>query len=441
MVWNSLLPTDASQWVAEDIRPFRYWGIMGSLWYRVMATPVPVIALTFDIPASDSAPVLALAAVLVSLYVWLLVRIKPPWLRDYRRARLVLLADTVLVAAANLAVAAWVEAPMSQVYWVVLWPLVQGSVMLWLSVSGLRAAFAMVGAALPLFVVMLEVNGAGLPQDRFQHVLEHTLWLLLALAAGQAANVFLRSRAAAALIEGIDEGRAAERMRSLRLMHDTALQALDAVALIAAEEQLSEEDRRRLILRSSREEARQLRTILQQTHQRRPVSQEVAALVAAERTRGLPVRAERVGDGRVTVPSAVQAACCDALREALTNARRHAQASDVAVRTELAEGVLRIDVIDDGVGFDPDQANWGFGLSESIVGRLAEVGARAVLTSAPGAGTTVTLRAAWGRRAGTGPSGTGPSGTAESRTGRGGPGPAGAVRPVVDLTQGADATL
>ncbi len=414
MVWNSLLPTDASQWVADDVRPFRYWGVMGSLWYRVMATPVPVIALTFDIPASDSLPVLALAAGLLSCYVLLLVRIKPPWLRDHRHTRLVLLADTVVVLGANLVVATLVDAPMSQVYWVVLWPLVQGSVMLWLAVSGLWAAVAMVVGAVNVLVVMIWINGAGLPQDRFQHILEHTLWLLLALGAAQAANVFLRSRAAAALVEGIDEGRAAERLRSLRLMHDTALQALDAVALIAAEEELSEEDRRRLILRSSREEARQLRTILQQTHRRRPIAQEVAALVAAERLRGLPIRTEQVGDARPSVPPAIQDACCEALREALTNARRHAQATAVLVRTDLRDGAVCVEVVDDGIGFDPGEASWGFGLTESIVGRLAEVGARATLTSTAGAGTTVSLRATWRP-------------------------PATAGRQVVDLTRGADA--
>jgi signal transduction histidine kinase len=76
--------------------------------------------------------------------------------------------------------------------------------------------------------------------------------------------------------------------------------------------------------------------------------------------------------------------------EAMTNARQHADCHDVLVHCAYSERELRVEVRDDGRGFDPREAaaNGHFGL----VGMRERAGAlRASLTieSAPGIGTTI----------------------------------------------------
>jgi Histidine kinase-, DNA gyrase B-, and HSP90-like ATPase len=104
-----------------------------------------------------------------------------------------------------------------------------------------------------------------------------------------------------------------------------------------------------------------------------------------------------VGDGGVppTPPTAEQVlAIAGAVREAVTNARKHARASQVVVRVEIAgDGQTVVTVTDDGIGFDPDRAAGGSGLGvrRSIVGRMRRVGGHASVEDAPGGGTLVKL--------------------------------------------------
>jgi signal transduction histidine kinase/ligand-binding sensor domain-containing protein len=80
--------------------------------------------------------------------------------------------------------------------------------------------------------------------------------------------------------------------------------------------------------------------------------------------------------------------------EALHNAVRHASAREVVLTLEPADGQWALSVRDDGVGFDPlmsGKAKHGYGLS-GMRRRAEEIGGRLSVDSAPGAGTTVTLR-------------------------------------------------
>ena len=79
-------------------------------------------------------------------------------------------------------------------------------------------------------------------------------------------------------------------------------------------------------------------------------------------------------------------------QEALTNAVRHASASCVAVRLETKEGVLRLVVSDDGVGFDLEQIRSRGDENVGLVGmseRIALVEGDMRIDSSPGRGTTV----------------------------------------------------
>jgi anti-sigma regulatory factor (Ser/Thr protein kinase) len=116
--------------------------------------------------------------------------------------------------------------------------------------------------------------------------------------------------------------------------------------------------------------------------------------VTAE-ARSLDSKVELVVGHIGTPPTSEQvAALAGAVREAVTNARKHAQASTVIVRVETGlDGRTAVTVTDDGVGIDPELvANaTGLGVKGSIVGRMKRVGGHASLEDAPGGGTLVTL--------------------------------------------------
>jgi signal transduction histidine kinase len=82
------------------------------------------------------------------------------------------------------------------------------------------------------------------------------------------------------------------------------------------------------------------------------------------------------------------------VQEGLANVRRHARAQRAEVRIEQRDGRRVVTIVDDGEGFDGDDAVGGQGL-RNIRARIASIGAALALRSSPGAGTAleVTLRA------------------------------------------------
>jgi signal transduction histidine kinase len=82
--------------------------------------------------------------------------------------------------------------------------------------------------------------------------------------------------------------------------------------------------------------------------------------------------------------------------EALNNAIRHARAEHVTVRLARDDGVIVVEVADDGIGFDPqapDLRSRHLGLT-SMEERARESGGRLRIKSGPGAGTTVRIELA-----------------------------------------------
>jgi signal transduction histidine kinase len=82
--------------------------------------------------------------------------------------------------------------------------------------------------------------------------------------------------------------------------------------------------------------------------------------------------------------------------EALHNALRHAHAANVSVAIAQRDGLLTVEVHDDGVGFDPSGAELRsrhLGLT-SMEERARELGGELRIRSAPGAGTTVRFQVA-----------------------------------------------
>jgi signal transduction histidine kinase len=160
----------------------------------------------------------------------------------------------------------------------------------------------------------------------------------------------------------------------------------------------------------------------------------VQAVAAEMRTRGLDVHVEVTADGAAPwkwapVPVPVAAAISNAAREALSNAAAHAGTGEAWVEVSLAApdgdapernatagnatagnatagnatvpGWLRVTVRDRGSGFDLGRVDPArLGLQRSIIERTADCGGQASIWSAPGQGTTVSI--CWPAIAGTG---------------------------------------
>ncbi len=129
-----------------------------------------------------------------------------------------------------------------------------------------------------------------------------------------------------------------------------------------------------------------------------------AGLAAALRVYGrrfadaskLAVRVETTdAAARLAIDPAIEDEAFRVVREALTNVRKHASAGRVAIRLDVAEGWLVVEVEDDGRGFDPaavvaDAGRPQLGLA-GIRERATSTGGHVDWRPAPGGGTIVRL--------------------------------------------------
>ena len=197
--------------------------------------------------------------------------------------------------------------------------------------------------------------------------------LFAAQTRGGAAR--LEQAQARAAAEGRRLAQARERSAQLRVLHDHALQTLETISggrytdLAAVRTQ-------------ARAEAARLGGEVA-GGATAPFAQRLAAVLAAHRV--------NLEGELPEMPRPLADAFCGATDEALTNIAKHARARSVRVTTRVSADRLHVTIADDGVGFDPAARRAGFGLRESVIGRMREAGGDAVVDSAPGAGTRLTL--------------------------------------------------
>ena len=179
--------------------------------------------------------------------------------------------------------------------------------------------------------------------------------------------------------------RSQERAEVAAHLHDSVLQTL-ALVQKRADDPIE-------VAALARRQERELRSWLSgRVHagdERRLVPELQAAAEEVERAHRVPVEVVAVGDRELDEPGRAVVA---AAREAMVNAAKFADGSPVDVYAEARDRRLQIFVRDRGPGFDPaaipaDRR----GLRESIVGRMERAGGRALINSAPGAGTEVEL--------------------------------------------------
>jgi signal transduction histidine kinase len=193
---------------------------------------------------------------------------------------------------------------------------------------------------------------------------------------------------------GIRRGREAEAAKVRRELHDTVLQALEAMALPGPGDDDQAVTRLAELRGIARAQAMELRRGLAgEPDLPHPTTiGEDLALLATEMAReGLRAQLVFADVDDSTMPEARRRAVRDAAREALRNTMKHSGTNEAVLRIEERDGGIAVIARDHGSGFSDEDRPAGFGISESIAARLAEVGGHAHVDSQPGRGTRVTL--------------------------------------------------
>jgi signal transduction histidine kinase len=184
-----------------------------------------------------------------------------------------------------------------------------------------------------------------------------------------------------------------ERRRLERNLHDGAQQRLVslAVQLRVLEKRLGEPDAALALLRGAALELGQalaeLRELARGLHPAVLADRGLAPALETLASRSpLPLHIEGVPEERLAEP--LEAAVYFVVAESLTNAVKHAEASELRVRMCADVGELRVEIADDGRGGAGLGAGNGTGL-RGLADRVEALGGRLAVESPPGEGTTV----------------------------------------------------
>jgi signal transduction histidine kinase len=217
------------------------------------------------------------------------------------------------------------------------------------------------------------------------------------LLAGAIDNARLFRQSLAASVE-------AERRRLARELHDSVVQSLYSLNLLAA-------GWAALIAKGRAGDVQawlgQVESIALQAlkemrlliHQLRPPELDQLGFVGAlrERLDAVESRAQLRTQLRSSGPIAeidhiLAPPLFGATQEALNNVLRHSGATEITVEVIVEEDFVEVLIRDNGHGFDPGRHSAGLGLS-TMRERIEQIGGVLHLHSAPGSGTTVVLRA------------------------------------------------
>jgi PAS domain S-box-containing protein len=196
----------------------------------------------------------------------------------------------------------------------------------------------------------------------------------------------------------------AERNRIARDLHDGPIQGVSAASLSLEAVKLMMEsgdtaralDTLKKICEELSEEAMSLRRIMSDL---RPPLLEQRGLIPAVRElcdkwqRETEVPVSVYADAPGPMPSDVETLAYRVVQEAMSNVKKHAGATEVTVRIDASAGSLRVEVKDNGCGFDPEEARQFLRAGKVGLASMREraelAGGTLTMKSAPGAGTSV----------------------------------------------------
>lgn len=210
------------------------------------------------------------------------------------------------------------------------------------------------------------------------------------------ANARLQQQAARAALRE-------ERTRLARELHDSVTQSLYSLGLLAQSWRLAADADGNAVLSGqygqvvdiSHQTLKEMRLLINQL--RLPELEQEGLIAAIQRrleaVEGrVGMRTELIVDGEPVLPLPAIEQLYRIVQEALNNALKHAQAQAVTVRVQAQPSTraYRIEIADDGRGFNPAAITEGYGLS-GMRERAAHIGATLSVETAPGSGTRVII--------------------------------------------------
>jgi signal transduction histidine kinase len=195
-----------------------------------------------------------------------------------------------------------------------------------------------------------------------------------------------------------------ERNRLARDLHDSVTQSLYGVTLyveVAAQLLKSGElektgENLKELKKMALDALAEMRLLI---YELRPSVFEEEGLVAAIQTR-LDAVEGRVGletnfviEGEISLPPQVEEGLYRITQEALNNVLKHSHASSVTLTLAQDEHMIHLEVVDDGVGFDPTKTCEAGCLGlRGMQERAQEMGAELEIVSQAGSGTKIIVR-------------------------------------------------
>ncbi len=203
-----------------------------------------------------------------------------------------------------------------------------------------------------------------------------------------------------------EAGATAERTRISRDIHDTVAQALSSIRLLAhaGAARSTDADAARTLTQlenlagDSLGDVRRIIAALAPAELDENVLADALARMLERAQQEAGLRTElHVDEHLPLLPTAVEVALLRTAQSALGNVRLHARASRVVVSLIDDDRSVRLDIIDDGVGFDTsawerdlESGSSSYGL-RFIRARLRELGGALDVESAPGEGTAISV--------------------------------------------------
>jgi signal transduction histidine kinase len=390
--------TRAHTRVDDLVRGARRWTMRSVLIHRLFSSIGPLSWVWMNYPSGVTAPVFAVAAVVLAANGVVLVQLLNPT-GEHPYARRLLLADVVVAVGVNLWSAGALPGSVNEPYHDVFFFLFLGTVGMWTLYAGPRAGATVLALTIPVQMTMSLLDGAGLA-GHWYVIGSRSVWLAVALLSAYLVVLIIRRLAAVAHEEGERAGRQEAQIQNLRSLHDTVLQTLEGIGMLASNRRLDSEDRIAVMGTSARRQAAELRASLRELLDEsaepapEPASTELRTAIeeASTRPATLGLRVDVRGDP-VELPARTAEAMRLGVQEALSNVVRHAGTDRATVRVVAGTDLVQVLVRDRGRGFDPEDPalERGFGVAHSIVGRLSDVGGGATIRSRPGAGTVVRM--------------------------------------------------
>jgi signal transduction histidine kinase len=192
-----------------------------------------------------------------------------------------------------------------------------------------------------------------------------------------------------------------ERNRLARELHDSVTQSLYSLTLFSEAarhmaEDIGEESIEQYIGQIGVIGQQALKEMRLLVYELQPLELEREGLIRALRKRleavegraGVEARLEV--DDFVNLPGDVEGELYRIAQEALNNSLKHAAAGSVVLYLRQSNGSVELEIVDDGVGFNPEALpdRGGMGL-KSIRDRAEHIGGSATIRSQPGEGTSV----------------------------------------------------